>query len=252
MAPYHHLFAGNESTKDAVLLAAVLNEVDYGLSVVDAGTRQLLYANAPAAQLLHAESAQPCGLMTQDGTLCTRAGVPSRPLEQALERARMRLRGLFSLAYEGSKTTLAFMPMQPRGGSPLLELGLRDADTPTAACPVLLVFAKPRLCDATTITLFAREHNLSCVEGQVLAQLCQGLRPNDIAERHRVQVSTVRTQMRSIRQKTGASNLRELVKEVAMLPSLSRHIPYEAPPAPAHHRAALRAVGARHNQLQAA
>jgi DNA-binding CsgD family transcriptional regulator len=214
---------------DAVLLMAVLNEVDYGLAVVDANTRRLLYANMPAQQALHPDSPQAGGLCVQDGRLCTRTGVPARPLDQALERARMRLRGLLSLDHGNVKTTLAFMPMQPA----------RAMDLAGMPCQVLLVFSKPKLCDATTITLFAREHGLSCVEGQVLAQLCQGLRPNDIAERHSVQVSTVRTQMRSIRQKTGACSLRDLVKEVAMLPSLSRHMPCEPHGAAPHARPAV-------------
>ncbi len=205
---------------DAGVLLAVLNEVDYGLAVVDAHSRRLLYANMPARQALSPESTASVGLCVQDGRLTTCAGVSSRPLDLALERARMRLRGLLSLDQGKARTTLAFMPMQ--------TLRQLDLSANALACQVLLVFAKPRLCDATTVTLFAREHGLSCVEGQVLAQLCQGLRPNDIAERHEVQVSTVRTQMRSIRQKTGASNLRELVKEVAMLPSLSRHLPWDA------------------------
>lgn len=231
---------------DAGVLLAVLNEVDYGLAVVDAYSRRLLYANTPARQMLSLDNPLSGGLCVQDGRLGTRAGVPSRPLDQALERARMRLRGLLSLEQGKTRTTLAFMPMQTLRG---LDLGGGSLGG-MGACHVLLVFAKPRLCDATTITLFAREHGLSCVEGQVLAQLCQGLRPNDIAERHQVQVSTVRTQMRSIRQKTGAGNLRELVKEVAMLPSLSRHIPWEAP-APVAPRQA-RVAGAPARQFQPA
>ncbi len=231
---------------DTGVLLAVLNEVDYGLAVVDAHSRRLLYANMPARQMLSPDNPLSGGLWAQEGRLGTRPGVPSRPLDQALERARMRLRGLLSLEQGKTRTTLAFMPMQTLRG---LDLGGAGG---LGACHVLLVFAKPRLCDATTITLFAREHGLSCVEGQVLAQLCQGLRPNDIAERHQVQVSTVRTQMRSIRQKTGAGNLRELVKEVAMLPSLSRHIPWD-PPAPAAPRQPpAQMAGTSARQFQAA
>ena len=207
----------HDSPADATLLAAVLNEVDYGLALIDAHTRRLLYANAPARQALQDDGPAPCGLMVRAGLICTRPGVAPRPLEQALERARMRLRGLLSLDSGDGKVTLAFMPVQaplPGGAAARLAGGMQGG------CPVLLVFPKPQLCDATTITLFAREHGLSCVEGQVLAQLCHGARPNDIAQRHRVQVSTVRTQMRSIRQKTGAESIRDLVRQVAVLPPL--------------------------------
>jgi DNA-binding CsgD family transcriptional regulator len=54
----------------------------------------------------------------------------------------------------------------------------------------------------------------------VLEHLCTGQDPTDIAEQLGVAISTVRTQVSSIRQKTGASNIRELVRKVAVLPPL--------------------------------
>ena len=46
------------------------------------------------------------------------------------------------------------------------------------------------------------------------------MRPNEIASRAGVAVSTVRTQIGSIRSKTGATSIRELVRQVAVLPPL--------------------------------
>jgi DNA-binding CsgD family transcriptional regulator len=88
----------------------------------------------------------------------------------------------------------------------------------------LLVFAKQHLCDDSTMALFARERGLTNAEGQVLAQVCKGLRPAQIADHHGVQVSTVRTQLRSIRMKTCSDTIRELVQKVSVLPPMARHL----------------------------
>ncbi|HRD99451.1 MAG TPA: helix-turn-helix transcriptional regulator, partial [Rubrivivax sp.] len=61
---------------------------------------------------------------------------------------------------------------------------------------------------------------LTPAEGRVLALLCAGVRPVEIARCQRVAVATVRTQISSARRKTGAASIRELVRQVAVLPPL--------------------------------
>jgi DNA-binding CsgD family transcriptional regulator len=61
---------------------------------------------------------------------------------------------------------------------------------------------------------------LTPAETRVLELLCAGVRPTEIAGRAGVAVSTVRTQIGSIRAKTGAASIRELVRQVAVLPPL--------------------------------
>ena len=51
-----------------------------------------------------------------------------------------------------------------------------------------------------------------------------GLRPNQIANRHGVQISTVRTQLRSIRLKTCSDTIRDLVHLVSVLPPMARQL----------------------------
>ena len=65
-------------------------------------------------------------------------------------------------------------------------------------------------------------------EGLVLAMVCKGLRPSEIATSHGVQVCTVRSQLRSIRQKTASDSLRELVEKVSVLPSMARQLQHVA------------------------
>ena len=235
------------------LLHAVLNQVDYGLAVVNADTCQLVYANAPALDALNPDSPQTTGLCAADGLVCTRQPAHAAQLALALARTKARLRGLLRLADDSagkpgdagslpgwggagsgdgnSDSTVAIMPLfeVPLPDEPGLTQALPGsaANIASAATPTyaLLVFPKQQLCDTTTITLFARERGLTGTEGQVLALVCKGLRPSQIASSHGVQVCTVRSQLRSIRQKTASDSVRELVEKVSVLPPMARHLP---------------------------
>lgn len=184
------------------LLQAVLEQVDYGLAVVNADSRQLLFANSPALAALHPGSNLPTDLWVVDGALCTRQHGHNDQLVAALAETKAGKRALIN--------SVAVMPVST------IALG--------PAC-ALLVFPKQQLCDTTTITLFARERGLTGAEGQVLMATCKGLRPQEIASHHGVQISTVRTQLRSIRQKTASDSVHELIAKVSGLPPMARHLP---------------------------
>lgn len=203
------------------LLHAVLNQVDYGLAVINVETRQLLFANAPAHSALHPASLQKTGLCVTEGRLCTRQRAHAEQLTLALTRAKAQLRGLLSLSDGGSQTSVAVMPLS---AMEMPGVHASDGATVSAPCYALLLFAKQQLCDSTSVTLFARERGLTRAEAQVLAQVCQGLRPSEIATHHGVQLCTVRSQLRSIRQKTASDSVRELVEQVSVLPPLARHL----------------------------
>ena len=84
----------------------------------------------------------------------------------------------------------------------------------------LLVLGKRQVCEQLSVQSFARSVNLTPAETRVLEQLCRGVRPTTIARQHGVAVSTVRTQIGSIRAKTGAASISELVRQVAVLPPM--------------------------------
>ena len=86
---------------------------------------------------------------------------------------------------------------------------------------------------------FARIHHMTPGETRVLTALCRGAPPADIAAEHGVAVCTVRSQIGSIRIKTGAPSIRALVRQVAVLPPLLGVLRHGAPP-DAPLRAALR------------
>ncbi len=226
------------------LLQAVLNQVDYGLAVVDAKTHRLIFANAQAQSALHpaSSSTQTGGLCVTHGHLHARDPQYADVLSTALAKTVTRVRGLLRLGGSGgTELTVAVMPLagfaipEAAGKShattdsdddeyDYVDASAKDTTAPESSL-ALLVFAKQQMCDTTMVTLFARESGLTSAEGQVLAQVCKGLRPAQIATHQGVQVSTVRTQLRAIRHKTASDSMRELVRKVSTLPPLARYLP---------------------------
>jgi DNA-binding CsgD family transcriptional regulator len=214
------LTTATDTSLELSLLHAVLNQVDYGLAVVATDTRMLLFANAPALAALHADSPLKTGLTLADGQLRTRKAGDAEHLNLALQRTKLGQRALLQLhesadaASQNKESAVAVMPLSTPGFA-------------------LLAFAKQQMCDNTTVTLFARERGLTNAEGQVLAHVCKGLRPQQIATHQGVQVSTVRTQLRAIRQKTACGSVRDLIEKVSVLPPLalnmSHHTTHESP-----------------------
>ncbi len=224
VAPVH---VPGAASLQAGLLQAVLDQVDYGMAVVDTDTQQLIFANAHALCALaenlprgvHDLNAR--GLRLTHGHLSVQDDDQADQLKAALTKTKSRMRGLLRLTdHAGQELTIAVMPLSGFDGI--------QTDTATltpAPSYALLVFAKQQLCDTTSVTLFARERGLTSAEGQVLAHVCKGLRPAQIATHQGVQVSTVRTQLRAIRQKTASDSMRQLVQKVSSLPPLARYMP---------------------------
>jgi DNA-binding NarL/FixJ family response regulator len=95
---------------------------------------------------------------------------------------------------------------------PLVQAG----DTPTA----LVLLGRDQRSPSLSLDFFAREHHITPAEVAVLRMLCEGRRPSDIAHTLGVAVSTVRTQVCSLRQKTGTCRTADLVRMVAALPPI--------------------------------
>ena len=85
---------------------------------------------------------------------------------------------------------------------------------------VLLVLGKRQVCGQLAVQWFARVHGLTPAETRVLESLCNGLEPREVAQLNHVGLATVRTQIGSIRAKTGADSIRSLVGQVAKLPPM--------------------------------
>jgi DNA-binding CsgD family transcriptional regulator len=182
-------------------LALMLDEIDYGMLLV-ADDRVVLHANhAARLDLDHEHPLQMIG-----AELRVRHSADMLPLHEAMSAARKRgLRQLVALGGDAQRITAAVVPLPAADGDETLTL---------------LVLGKRRMCEDLSVHGFARQHRLTPAETRVLAALCEGRRPNDIAVAQHVAISTVRTQIGSLRAKTGAANIRALVQQVAVLPPL--------------------------------
>jgi DNA-binding CsgD family transcriptional regulator len=181
--------------------ALMLDEIDYGMLLV-ADDRTVLHANHVArAELDHEHPLQLLG-----HELRVRRPQDVAPLREALAAARERgLRRLVRLGDAAHAVSVAVVPLSAPAGEEALTL---------------LVFGKRRVCEALSAHWFAREHGLTPAEARVLAALCDGQPPRQIASALGVALSTIRSQLGAIRAKTGAASIRTLVRQVAVLPPL--------------------------------
>lgn len=173
------------------------------------GTRRLLHANPPAAQMLsrgdpvHAhggllacfdpqsDKALEAGL----AALFSPAGQPSAEARQA--------RRLVSLRCRDGRPVAAVMLAIGRGRSPVDGRDRRLA---------LLAIAEPET--AGQEYLMEATFGLTPAEARIAAMIASGRAPNECAARLDVRISTVRSQLASIYQKTGATGRADLVRLV--------------------------------------
>ena len=209
----------------AALLRGMLDEIDYGLLLVTA-SGELRYANQLARQELGSDGP----LQTTGPTLRTRAEAELGRLQGALTEAARGRRTLVTLGYNGHALLVAVIPMGTDEGSG------HGAGEQLA----LLVFSKRASCAALTVDFYARSNHLTAAESTVLLRLSEGLAPKEIAQAHGVALSTVRSQITSIRTKTQTGSIGELARRVAALPpfapalkaALSTTLGHQAQPRP--------------------
>jgi DNA-binding CsgD family transcriptional regulator len=127
-------------------------------------------------------------------------------------------------ALQGALRTVA-----ERGICRLLQLGTAQASLylalsaigrPGGLGPVLGLLGRRNIGNHLTMQWYAQCHALTIAETQVLGCLCAGFEPGEVASINGVALSTVRTQIAAIRQKTGAATIRALVQAVARLPPM--------------------------------
>lgn len=186
------------------LLAAVLDEIDYGLMLVS-DDAQVLHANHVARSELDAE--HPLQLLGRG--LRARVSTDVAPLYDAIASAcRQGLRRMVTLGEGRHRVTVAVVPLP------------EDTASGRHGRPALMLLGKRQVCEGLTVHAFARSMGLTPAETQVLEALCGGDRPAEIALRHGVALSTVRTQVGSIRAKTGAPSIGALLRQLAVLPPM--------------------------------
>ncbi len=180
-------------------LLRVLDEVDYGMLIVDAqGT--ILHAN----HLARHELASGRMLMSYGNTLLGSSAEFTAQMQVAMEAAFRGQRRLVLLNKGERELAMTFTPLS----HPL------EADQPT----VLVMLSRQGTCDNLAVRMFARTIGLSPSEEAVLMGLCRGLEIPDIAAEHGVASSTIRSQIKTLREKAGSSSIRRLLQRINSLP----------------------------------
>jgi len=144
-------------------------------------------------------------------TLRTRDGRDIAPLHQALHDAAQRgLRKLLTLGAgaDSGGVSLSVVPL--------------FAMAPGQPAATMLMLGRRQACEQLSVQAFARSVGLTGAETRVLEALCAGRTPTGIAVQQGVAVCTVRSQIGSIRVKTGAASIRDLVQRVATLPPMMK------------------------------
>jgi DNA-binding CsgD family transcriptional regulator len=190
------------------LLTAVLNEVDYGLVLLD-GAGQVIHANHRARQDF--QDLHP--LFVERDRLVCRDKPAQGQLDAALTAASQRdQRSMLAMQFGGRAVGVSIVPLPGK---------LQDRQGSSAqGHPVLVALQRKALVETLSVGAFARSYQLSTRESEVLAALCEGLKPAQIALRMGVGVSTVRSHVHNLKSKTGSSSMIELLQQVAVLPPM--------------------------------
>jgi DNA-binding CsgD family transcriptional regulator len=196
--------AANANGLGAGLLLRLLDEIDYGLMLVG-GDGRVRMANRPA----RAECTGGGALRLEQGRLDAINAADQTALLRALAGAQQGRRTMLRVGRAAQAVDLAIVP-----------LGGAEEDDEASAAHALVVIGKRQVCEALSVEMFARAHRLTTAESNVLQALCNGLEPTSIARQFGVAVSTIRTQVSSIRLKTEAGSIRDLVQQVAVLPPI--------------------------------
>ncbi len=186
-----------------VWLMRMLDEVDHGMLLLNA-QGALRHAN----QLGRRELAQGLSLQFSNGRVHSAQSGEQHILLQALVDANLGRRRLLTLGDDKQALSIAVVPL-------LAE------DRTHGENLIVLILGRRQSCETLTIDFFARTQGLTAAEARVLQSLCDGLRPKEIARQFDVAISTIRSQISSIRTKTQTNSIRDLVGRVTTLPPMT-------------------------------
>ena len=201
-AAHAHNYSGPERRTGRAWLAATLDEVDFGMLLLT-DTDRVVHVNHAARIELDGE--HPLQMLGQ--VLRARHKHDAAALHSALDNAAHRaLRKLVTLGEGSRRVSVSVVP-------------IGDAQC-SGDGATLLMMSKRKPCESLSVQGYARSHGLTGAETRVLMLLYRGVPPAEAAAELGVGISTVRTQIGSIRLKTCTESIRALVQQVAVLPPL--------------------------------
>ena len=119
----------------------------------------------------------------------------------------------------GRRSLLTFQSQESTLSLAVVPIG-EMLEAPAAEPATLVVFGRHQVCEPLSVEFFAREHRLTTAETAVLRGLSAGLRPAQIACEAGIAISTVRSHIASMRVKTRAKSIGDLLRLVTVLPPI--------------------------------
>ncbi|MDP2004177.1 MAG: hypothetical protein Q8K45_00730 [Rubrivivax sp.] len=182
------------------LRSVLVDEIECGLIVCD-DRGVVRFANHAAEQEL--ASAR---VLRRAGDQLRSAGGTASELDAALRGAVLKgRRQLVRLSHGDDRLMVSVMPLRPAG---------------SAETYALVVLGRRRPCSDLGLEMLANVYGLTLAERRVLAALMHEASPREIAAAHAVALSTVRTQISSIRSKLGTRSVDGLLIRAAEVPPI--------------------------------
>jgi len=184
------------------IVRSILDHVQYGAIAIDGGWRISFVNRAAVHECRRPDSP----LHIERSQLLVADGYEQRRVAAALDAARGGRWSMLRLGADPMPLTIAVLPLVgvAREGEPL----------------VLMLFGLRHCAESVALQLYGRACRLTPAETRVLRGLADGLAPQEIAERDSVLLSTVRSHIRSIREKTGTRSITELTHTLVGLPAI--------------------------------
>ncbi len=187
------------------LLTLVLNEISHGILLVTEAA-QVCFANRAALKALESTKA----LVLDRDRL-----VPSNPAENSTLIKALKACG------SGKRSMMALQDAGDHGITIALVPLVGVADEHATSIRAMVVLGRRHAFDPLALQFYAKAHELTYSESNVLQRLCEGFSPGEISTRNKLADSTIRTHIRNLRQKTEARNIRDMVSQVMKMPPMA-------------------------------
>lgn len=217
---FHRPLVPPPSDALSALPMTLIDEIECGLIVCDAQGTVRLTNRAAKRELADGRA------LCLAGEHLLRPHGENADLDAAIRQAA--LRGRRTLLQTGGAAGRLLVSVQP-----LSMFGLGDP-------LVLLLLGRRQPCSDLGLELLASRFGLTLAERRVLAGLLRDASPREIALDHAVALSTVRTQISSIRAKLGARSIDHLLLRAAEVPPVANALHSDYARAPSASTAALR------------
>ena len=187
----------------------LFDELAYGLIVLDAA-RRVVHINRAAR-----------GALTRER--CVR--VRGRALEAWRERDNKLFVRALEIGFTGKRASMKIGELQGTTQSTILVVPLpgsisTDALSASQIGHIALVFERSACAESLSIAFYAQNYGLTCGEERVLRALNEDQSVGEVAGSLGTAISTIRTHVNHIREKTGARSLRALVANLRSVPAL--------------------------------